>query len=659
MASEKKGNGSAEKEDDILTGPPIQTTQLGVYRVVTEIRPPFDPREKWKKATGGFPTLWRLTKDVYALGPWMVFLFLFLEFWSSCVDCILSLHLSSRILTIIEAGLKTGHPDGAAIFQAVALRMLSLAFTAVVDWSSARLGPILQGRLETRFQNRILRSKLATDLTGVQANLSTEHVTEQTSWRTFKSLLDTATKLAGAVAQLGYVFRLVQSTGHAPVFTLLCLTQPVLLTFFRRSLWLKPHVVEATDPHFLRMKGLRELSEPKYKQDIITGDIVHHILQEFRRTVGLLGDTDISSANEQYQRLVGAPSHVATKLASELPLLYYAATSIMSPAALSLSTIATLHQSESLLTWMFQYLMYSTQNVERLTTSVRAVYDLENVVHETKGGDISYPPVGSPHERGMPFELRNVSFSYPGATAKALDNVTLTIKPGQLVVVVGSNGSGKSTIIKLLTRLYDATDGEILVDGEDIKNYKLADMRHATAALTQDHHLYPLSLSENIGLGNPAHVADMDMIREAARQGGAEDVIAKLADGFGTVLEHPRNMQYGSDVFKGDDSLLAVELEKMTKEADVSGGERQRLVASRTFMRFTSGAVKLVCVDEPSSNLDPQAEWQLFKNLRTVRAGKTMIFVTHRFGHLTKHADVILCVTSFALGCADPSLPGV
>lgn len=168
----------------------------------------------------------------------------------------------------------------------------------------------------------------------------------------------------------------------------------------------------------------------------------------------------------------------------------------------------------------------------------------------------------------QPFH-RNVSFSYPGTTAKALDNVTLSIKPGQLIVIVGHNGCGKSTIVKLLTRLYDATSGTITIEGEDVRNYRMADMRQATAALTQDHHLYPLSLSENIGLGNPAHVGDVEMVRAAAKQGGAEDVIKKLADGFGTVLERPRGLKYSMSVEKGDP--LAAELEKLEKEADVSG----------------------------------------------------------------------------------------
>ncbi|KAJ7237733.1 P-loop containing nucleoside triphosphate hydrolase protein [Mycena haematopus] len=467
--------------------------------------------------------------------------------------------------------------------------------------------------------------------------------------------------MAGAVGQLVYISRDILSTQHGAIFALLCLVQPVLEAMFQKHLLNEPHVVEANNPHFLRMKGLRALGEPKYRQDIITGDIVQHIIKEFRRAVKSLADADIREAYLQYSSMKGASSQIATKLAGDLPMLYYAVNAIINPSELNLVTIATLHQSESLLSWTFRDVFYQMRVVANGISPVKEMYDQENVVPQTKSGDLPYPPLGRPHEHGMPFELINVSFSYPGTPAKALNNITLSIKPGQLVVVVGSNGSGKSTIVKLLTRLYDATSGSITVDGADIQAYRLADLRQATATLTQDHHIYPLSLRENIGLGNPAHVQDMEMIRTAARQGGAEAVISKLGDGFETVLEHPRGLQYGSDVSKGGKTLLAEALQKMTKEADVSGGERQRLVAcvsrfhpdpsddiypsrSRTFMRFTSGAVKLVCVDEPSSNLDPDAEWQLFQNLRQARDGKTMIFVTHRFAHLTKHADVILCM---------------
>ncbi|KAJ6588024.1 P-loop containing nucleoside triphosphate hydrolase protein, partial [Mycena capillaripes] len=405
------------------------------------------------------------------------------------------------------------------------------------------------------------------------------------------------------------------------------------------------------NPHYLRIKALRELSEPMYRQDIITGNIVQHIIHEFRRAIRLLGDADIRDPNVQYGQYNFA-EYIITKLAKDLPLcLYYAINAIIFPAGFSLTVIATLHQSESLLSWTFEDLVYRIQVIGRLVSSVKAMYDLEHAVHQTKSGDLPYPPVGRPHKQGMPFKLKNVSFSYPGMTTNALNNVTLSIEAGQLIVIVGSNGSGKSTIVKLLTRLYDATSGSITVDGADIQEYRLADLWHATAALTLDHHLYPLSLRENIGLGNTDYVDDMDLIRAAARQGGAEELITKLGDRFETVLEHPQGLKWGINVRTGDKTLLAEVLEKMTKEADVSGIFAQLPNAAAyankqisDFMCFTSGAVKFVCVDEPSLSLDPEAEWQLFQNLRKARDGKTMIFVTHRFANLTKYADVILCM---------------
>ncbi|KAJ7221462.1 P-loop containing nucleoside triphosphate hydrolase protein [Mycena pura] len=440
--------------------------------------------------------------------------------------------------------------------------------------------------------------------------------------------------MAGAASQLVYVFHTVRSSGHGPVFAALCFVGPILDIVFERSLWSEPHIIEATDPQYLRMKSLLALSDRKYKQDIITGDIVQHITKELRRTIKLLGDTDSSSPYQQYRRLQGTPLRLAIKLASDLPMLYYAGNAIMNPTKFSLSTVATLQQIESLFSWTFQDLFYHAQSFFRGANKLQAVYDLEHVVHETKGGDLPYPPLGRPHEQGMPLELKDVSFSYPGASNKALDNVSLSIKAGQLVVIVGANGSGKSTIVNLLTRLYDATSGSITIDGEDIQKYRIADIRRATAALTQDHHLFPLSLSENIGLGNTAHVSDMDMIRAAAKQGGADGLLTRLADGFDTVLERPSGLQWGNDVQNCETTLLAEELEKMKKETDISG-ESFTFVVSRTFMRFTSGAVKLS---------HPEGESQLFKNLRQVREGKTMIFVTHRFAHLTKHADLILCM---------------
>ncbi|KAG2028536.1 P-loop containing nucleoside triphosphate hydrolase protein [Suillus americanus] len=229
---------------------------------------------------------------------------------------------------------------------------------------------------------------------------------------------------------------------------------------------------------------------------------------------------------------------------------------------------------------------------------------------------------------------RNVSFRYPGAEKYALHNVSFTIGAGQLCVIVGVNGSGKSTVLKLISRIYDPTEGTIFIDNSDIKTLRLADLRAAMSILFQDYTHFPLSISENIGLGNPALAHDYDKVREAARLGGAEHFIDELPDGFDTYLDRPVK-DYYAGLPEGTTTLFG----RSVSVFDYSN-------SSRTFMRSlvseTESSAGMLLFDEPSASLDPTAEHDLFERLRNLRGNKTMIFSSHRFGNLTRYADLIL-----------------
>ena len=175
---------------------------------------------------------------------------------------------------------------------------------------------------------------------------------------------------------------------------------------------------------------------------------------------------------------------------------------------------------------------------------------------------------------------RNASFSYPGnqKATPALNNASITIDSGQLVVIVGANGSGKSTLVRILSRLYDPTSGQVLIDGHSSSEYRLNDLRRATVFLSQDTSIYPLSLAENIGLGYPAFSSNKDMITEAAKEGGALEFIQKLNKGLDTVL-NPLVKLFHLNLYKNKTHPLYDELEKVGKVIDVSGGERQRVAA--------------------------------------------------------------------------------
>jgi ABC-type multidrug transport system fused ATPase/permease subunit len=244
-------------------------------------------------------------------------------------------------------------------------------------------------------------------------------------------------------------------------------------------------------------------------------------------------------------------------------------------------------------------------------------------------------------------------------------------------VIVGPNGVGKSTLVKLLTRLFEPTSGTVLVDGQDAKSYRLKDLREASAVLSQEHQvLGGVSVAEGVGLGRWQHKDDRALVDEALRLGGAQGLVRKLAKGSDTILR-PAQTKMEMGVRPGHD--LWPIYEQLEKEAEVSGAsvattilllltclglqvakssgssrewseERRKPLAdvslhsARTFMRINTSAVRMVVVDEPSSAMDPAGEYELFKRLREARSGKTMIFITHRFGHLTKHADMILCM---------------
>jgi ATP-binding cassette subfamily B protein len=211
-------------------------------------------------------------------------------------------------------------------------------------------------------------------------------------------------------------------------------------------------------------------------------------------------------------------------------------------------------------------------------------------------------------------EFQDVWFSYPGSGAQALRGVSLKIEPGETLAVVGRNGAGKTTLIKLLCRLYDPTQGRILLDGIDIREFDPDDLRSVIAAMFQDYVTYQATASENIGLGELSDLENRQAIAAAAHKGGADELIEGLPDGYDTPL--------GKWFDRG---------------ANLSGGEWQKVALGRAFMRDA----RILVLDEPTSALDAQAEYELFDRLRRLAEGRTAVYISHRFSTV-RQADRIL-----------------
>ncbi len=217
-------------------------------------------------------------------------------------------------------------------------------------------------------------------------------------------------------------------------------------------------------------------------------------------------------------------------------------------------------------------------------------------------------------------EFVNVSFRYPGTKRDVLKNVSFTIHPGQTIALVGLNGAGKTTLIKLLTRLYDPTEGHILLDGKDLKAYCLESLYQTFGIIFQDFGKYALSVRENIQLGSLAK-DDHDAVVFAARQSTAGDYIEKLPAGYDTPLMR---------IFEPDGLELSV-------------GQWQKLAIARAFY----GDADVMILDEPTASLDAIAEQEIFNQFDRLRHNKTTVFVSHRLSSATV-ADRILVLEN---GC--------
>jgi len=207
-----------------------------------------------------------------------------------------------------------------------------------------------------------------------------------------------------------------------------------------------------------------------------------------------------------------------------------------------------------------------------------------------------------PMRTGIVFD--HVSFEYPTGTRKVLQDITLTIHPGESVALVGDNGSGKTTLIKLLCRLYDPTGGRITLDGVDLRDFDTAALRRDIGVIFQDYAHYDLTARENIWFGNVEVPADHERIVAAARRSGADDVIVGLKQGYDTIL--------GKGFEQGE---------------ELSIGEWQKVALARAFMRDA----QIIVLDEPTSALDAKAEYELFEQFRRLAKGRTTILISHRF----------------------------
>jgi ATP-binding cassette subfamily B protein len=244
-------------------------------------------------------------------------------------------------------------------------------------------------------------------------------------------------------------------------------------------------------------------------------------------------------------------------------------------------------------------------------TDLIAFFEMQPTVQSKPGG----LPTPQPIRQG--FEFRNVSFAYPETDRTILKNFNLTLSPGERIALIGENGQGKTTVVKLITRLYDPTEGQILLDGIDLREYSLEDLHRHIGVIFQDFMRFEMTARENIAVGRIDQPNQQSDIELAAHKSLANTVVSKLAGGYDQMLGRR---------FEGG--------------VELSGGEWQKMALARAYLRDA----QLLILDEPTAALDARSELEVFERFAELTEGKMALLISHRFSTV-RMADRIVVLS--------------
>ncbi len=281
-------------------------------------------------------------------------------------------------------------------------------------------------------------------------------------------------------------------------------------------------------------------------------------------------------------------------------VLLYGAYLAMIPQSISISEFAVLASAMVSGSWILIEMSQKIVSVYENGVFINNLHQFLNYQSEVS----EQTDAAQPSPDGGEIRFEHVSFAYKGSDQQVMQDIHLTIPKGAKVALVGHNGAGKTTFIKLLMRLYDPTNGTITLDGTDIRKLDMKQYRQLYGAAFQDYQVFSMTIAENVLLREAKGEADREMVIQALRKSGVYDKVMSLPHGIDTMLTRE---------FDDEGAML-------------SGGELQMIAIARVFARD----VQTVIMDEPSSALDPIAEYQLYESIRENCADKTVLFISHR-----------------------------
>jgi ATP-binding cassette, subfamily B, bacterial len=274
------------------------------------------------------------------------------------------------------------------------------------------------------------------------------------------------------------------------------------------------------------------------------------------------------------------------------------------------------------LTFLTQSILNASNNISQIFSTLSSIADQALFLTDLLAFFEMTPTVTSkpgallaPRPIVKGFEFRDVSFVYPGTERLVLHRLNFQLEPGERIALIGQNGQGKTTIVKLMTRLYDPTGGRVMLDGVDLREYDVEDLCREIGVIFQDFMRYEMTARENIAVGRVEYISDDSRIRAAAEKSLADGVIQRLPRKYDQMLG--RRFETG---------------------VDLSGGEWQKLALARAYLR----EAQVLILDEPTAALDARAEYEVFKRFNELTESKMALFISHRFSTVRMAERIIV-----------------
>ncbi|KAK0211392.1 P-loop containing nucleoside triphosphate hydrolase protein [Desarmillaria ectypa] len=658
----------------------IKRDRLGIFEIAYEKEESFLPSHEAVISVvdsisehGTFAL--RLFKDVFSAAPMTFLLYLTANLWLS-ISSAISICLVKVGLNTVETWMTSGFSSSEATVEDFKYAVLYWLASASVSVVAARFiignDRTLDSAMKLLLYPQFAKTSLDLDLdTATGGNgfpdPSEFHRAYCKAWATMKTIILQLRAFVSISLQVGVLIILLNRP--LPLLIAMTLGSCVLAIFL-----LKPinnfggagYAYWTKNRHYDRLIGLHQMifNPWVYRDSMLKTVPEGYIYQEYKKEIETLGVQKYSEADFASTTSVLPPWYwefSSTLLVDCFPALCSVALfwtpltpSLLSESVLLQMTLINLKKSVD-----FMLLCQSSSFVTVLQKAMLCYRDL-HITSTVAAGNCEYPDSEKSSNEGMNISFQNVSFTYPG-NKQALNNVSFNIYPGQLIVIVGVNGSGKSSLLNLLSRLRNPTTGDIVIDGRRIQDYDLASLRSSITVLSQEDVIYPLSYGDNflMTLGNSTPFLDgkipTEMLEKAATMGGSLGIIHEQKarfDSLYTPNSEAFELSFHASVsgcghkFPSTSAIQVQEQEHpVRKPTKLSGGETQRVLASRAYMKLLNGGTKLLIADEATSAMDPVAERALLNGFLEHGKGMTMIFVTHRFAHLVKRADRVLCLS--------------